>query len=67
MSVSYMGHLRRDGHARAVQRPWIAKGRHRELQKDLYLGAFATKEEAQAAVAAFYQGKYGPGDRRRRT
>jgi len=35
------------------------------LRKDVYLGSFATKEEAQAAVSEYYGRKYGPGDGRR--
>ena len=44
---------------RRYRKPWVATVRHRELHKDLYLGMFATKEEAQAVVEAWYTRKYG--------
>ena len=50
---------------RHISRPWRATARLRSLRKDVYLGSFATKEEAQAAVSEYYGRKYGPGDGRR--
>lgn len=40
-------------------KPWLATGRIRDLRLDVFLGYYATQEEARAAVDAWFLKKYG--------
>lgn len=56
--------MRKDGKPR--EKPWSAKARIRGTfeypnPRDVYLGCFATREEAEEAVKAWYEAKYGAG------